>query len=231
MIRRFIPAALKRWLGESVYFWRYRHLLTGDAVWRGYAQDWASPRRQIYPELCRRFDIRSVFEFGCASGTNLLRIEREIPDRRFCFLGVDISDSALSHAKNSVRSKSDFYQTVAHSTIEVFLKHHKLVAIDLAIYDRVLYILTEAQVHKHLTAVSWAFRYVIVDDFFPVNHDGPQAWSTKDYVEIFRAHGFRLLEIARSEHKTSQSFHEHSAKRAIFIRHGDVAGVSESVNS
>lgn len=217
-MRRLVPTALKRLIGESPLFWRYRHLLSGDAVWRGYAEDWASPRRGIYPDLCRRFGLRSVFEFGCASGTNLLRIEHDIPEARFYFLGVDISTSAVTHARRNVRSPAEFHTSLTRATLVDFLRRHDLSAFDLAIYDRVLYILTEAQLHDHLVAASWAFRYIVVDDFFPASGVMAPAWSTKDYPVIFRQHGFDLLEVVPSEHHRTQAFHVQSARRAIFVR-------------
>ncbi len=84
---------LRNYLSKTSFFWKYRHLLQPE-VWDSYKNDSINSRRGYYNELLDRYDLNSVFEFGCASGPNFLAIYKS--NKNICFFGYDISKKAIS---------------------------------------------------------------------------------------------------------------------------------------
>ena len=39
-IKIYIPAFIKKLVGNSTLYWKYRHLVFGNSVWHGYANDY-----------------------------------------------------------------------------------------------------------------------------------------------------------------------------------------------
>ena len=92
MTRTKIYKFLRNNLSKTKFFWKYRHLYD-PTVWKSYREDYSSSRRNYYSNLINKHNLRSVFEFGCASGPNYLSIKSNHP--KIIFFGYDISTSAI----------------------------------------------------------------------------------------------------------------------------------------
>ena len=92
MTRTKIYKFLRNNLSKTKFFWKYRHLYD-PTVWESYREDYGSSRRKCYSDLIKKYKLKSVFEFGCASGPNYLSIKSNHPE--IIFFGYDISISAI----------------------------------------------------------------------------------------------------------------------------------------
>lgn len=84
------------------FSWRHRHLFKGKGWAKGYlkSQDHAH-RDQIVEALRKMSPFDSVFELGCNSGPNLIRLAQEFPGKRF--LGLDINRVAIEEGRKALQ--------------------------------------------------------------------------------------------------------------------------------
>lgn len=76
-------------------YWKRRKI-----DWKSSYQDtWDHPHRNLIVEALKRLNIGSVLEIGCASGPNLIRIKKELPNVQVG--GVDVSADAINLAKRT----------------------------------------------------------------------------------------------------------------------------------
>ena len=79
-------------------FWRFRHLLEPGWV-KSYAskEAYEHPHRDLLLKVISKYEpINSIFEIGCATGTNLVRLKEQYPE---CHLmGNDVNSSACKVA-------------------------------------------------------------------------------------------------------------------------------------
>ena len=209
---------VKNRIKTSRLFWSYRHLVDRK-VWDQYFNDHASERRNYYSDFVVKHSIKSVFEFGCASGPNLENIRRRTPGV-VLLLGYDINKAALGVARQKIGSSNAiFINQLSVSAIKGELQKHQQGRIGLTIFDRVLYLLSEREIDNFLSNYSDFFEWVVVDDFH--SDDGQlsnDAYSSKDYKKCFMKFNFSLVSIQKSEHLAAEEFFEKSAKRLIFKR-------------
>ena len=209
---------VKNRIKTSRLFWSYRHLVD-RGVWDQYFNDHASERRNYYSDFVVKHSIKSVFEFGCASGPNLENIRRRTPGG-VLLLGYDINKAALGVARQKIGSSNAiFIDQLSVSAIKGELQKHQQGRIGLTIFDRVLYLLSEREFDNFLSNYSDFFEWVVVDDFH--SDDGQlsnDAYSSKNYKKCFKKFDFSLVSIEKSEHLAAEEFFEKSAKRLIFKR-------------
>ena len=211
----------KNSIKTSRIFWKYRHLIDKN-VWHGYFNDYHSTRRNFYSSLVSEQKYSSVFEFGCAS-PNLANIRYRCSGTVY-LVGHDINRAAISLAeKNLSDPNTQFIYSLSDAKLIECLKSKCLNGFDLAIYDRVLYLLSIEEIYEHLQVFSKYFRNVIIDDFHkekePQNNG---AYYTKDYIQIFEKYGFALEDISASEHNVATKFFRKNAKR-IWLRNTQVS--------
>ena len=99
----------------------------------------------------------------------------------------------------------------------MFLSNHGIDRFDLAIYDRVLYLMDADTVEKHFAVFGSLLDQVIIDDFH--NTDAIRtngAYFTKNYKTILSKHGFGLNADEPSEHPVKELFFAENARRLIF---------------
>ncbi len=128
-------------------------------------------------------------------------------------IGYDINSSAINLAKKTFdKRKSIFFTELKLSKIENHLKTINHDKIDLIIFDRVLYLLSEKQIRNHLNLYKHLYRYIIIDDFHSakgVISNG--TYFTKNYLDLFS--DFNVISIDNSGHNVSSEFFKLSAKR------------------
>ena len=216
MKRTLIYKFLRNNFAKTKFFWKYRHLYDSTA-WKSYKEDYNSLRRQYYSQIIKKYNLKSVFEFGCASGPNYLSIKSNYP--KVIFFGYDISKSAISQI-NYTNSKSVlFSDKISIDSIEGFLLLNELKQFDLAIFDRVLYMLTKKDIEDLLDKYSKFFKYIIIEDF----HSENPSWDSEKYIFaqnfilILEKYGFILLENNISEMRSSSA--SNFARRLLFVNH------------
>ena len=208
---------IKNSIKTSRLFWSHRHLVDRQ-VWHQYFNDYGSERRNYYSDFVVRNSIKSVFEFGCASGPNLENIRRRTTGG-VLLLGYDINKAALDVARQKIGSSAIFIEQLSVSAIKGELQKNQQEKIGLTIFDRVLYLLSEREIDNFLSNYSDLLEWVVVDDF---HSDEGQlsngAYSSKDYKKCFEKFNFSLMSAQKSEHLAAEEFFEKSAKRLIFKR-------------
>lgn len=218
----------------SHFFWRYRHLIDPN-VWQTYHADHAKDRRRFYATYMQQQGLRSVFEFGCASGPNLQNIvdhldagtsqndeKVDIPTschrRKLIIVGYDVNRKAIEMARAKLAADARlFVDTLDVRQLVKFLSQHRVDRFGLAIYDRVLYLLDDETANAHFGLVADLLEHIIVDDFHYVGKARTNgAYYTKNYVALLNTHGFKLEAEEASEHPVRETFFEENARRLIF---------------
>ena len=212
MIKHF-----KDYIKTNKYFWQYRHWLDKD-VWASYLSDSSSKRRNFYSNFVLRKKLNSVFEFGCASGPNLKNI-RDNTSNDVYLLGYDINKSALNLAQKKLGDRrTQFTSNIEHYELKNRLMAAGLQRFDLAIYDRVLYLIDEDAIKKHFMTTGDLLRYIVIDDFHACGAQQTNgAYFSKNYIKIMGACGFEITELNDSEHLAGDSFFKKTAKQRIFL--------------
>ena len=214
MTRTKIYKFLRNNLSKTKFFWKYRHLYD-PTVWKSYREDYSSSRRNYYSNLINKHNLRSVFEFGCASGPNYLSIKSNHP--KIIFFGYDISTSAIKQINNANSSEVFFSNKISTGSIEDFLLSNGLEKFDLAIFDRVLYMLPKKDIEDLLNKYSKYFNYVIIEDFHSENPrwDSEKYIYAQNYILILEKYKFSLLENKVSEMQSSSA--SNFARRLLFV--------------
>jgi len=199
------------------FYWKLRHLISPN-VWSAYYSDSLSKRRTFYSKYIQQKDLKTVFEYGCASGPNLFNIDKNVPWNLYYF-GYDISYEAIKFARKKSQKNSYYLTTKINSKIiknklEIWNKKF----FDLSIYDRVLYLLSEKEVHDHFKKYKKFMKNLIIDDFHnSVYQESNMTYSTKNYEMILIDYGFKLIINEPSEHIIGDNdFFMRNARRLIF---------------
>ena len=210
--------AIKNYIQKNKFFWQYRHFVHRD-VWLNYFNSYKSERRNFYSNYAETNKCRTFFEFGCASGPNLKNIQSRVSFETF-FFGYDINKAAIEFAKQKFIIKtSNFSDLLTKNKLEKCLLSWGSSAFDLAIYDRVLYLLNENQVSNHFSEYGLFFNSIIIDDFHNSEFlDYNDAYYSKDYQKILSKFGFKIIQNDASEHPVSGPFCERSSRRLVFNR-------------
>lgn len=207
---------VKNKVKTSKTFWMLRHLISKD-VWLNYYDSHSTDRRCFYSKYVNENNYETVFEFGCASGPNLKNIELYSCWKTY-FFGYDINSAAIEFAKKKFEMETSVFSTkISISLFEESLNRWEKSIFDLAIYDRVLYLLSDNEVFDHFSHYHKFFTTVVIDDFHNSQYlDANDAYSSKNYENILSNFGFRLVVEEKTEHIIVDEFFERSAKRLIF---------------
>ena len=112
-----------------------------------------------------------------------------------------------------------FSDKISIDSIEGFLLLNELKQFDLAIFDRVLYMLTKKDIEDLLDKYLKFFKYIIIEDF----HSENPSWDSEKYIFaqnfilILEKYGFILLENNISEMRSSSA--NNFARRLLFVNH------------
>lgn len=204
---------IKSFVKHSKHYWQFREKFNKN-IWNGYFEDWRTKRRDFYSNFATDKEIKSVYEFGCASGPNLANIYFKSPTIPLLF-GCDINKSALKLGKSRLKGNVVLSEDISgHAAINA-LKVNSLEKYDLAIFDRVLYLLSDKQLNSQVAFCKQYARFVIIDDFMHNTALFNQDHPVKNYPEIFVKSGFEIIDFDKSEHLTGSEFSELFAKRLV----------------
>ena len=197
----------------SKIFWRYRHFVDSKFASR-YQNDYSNKRRNYYSDITNKYSLKIIFEYGCASGPNLKNIQENVKHHKK-LIGFDINSTVINYARKTFDNKNSlFINRLELGVIEDYLSKNYSSKIDLTIFDRVLYLLSESQIKSHLKEFQHLYKYVIIDDFHnsqEVINEG--SYRTKNYLELFG--GFNLISLENSEHQIQSKFFEENAKKIL----------------
>lgn len=210
---------IKNIIINKKFYWKLRHLITPN-IWSIYYIDSQCKRRFFYSKFIQKNNLKTIFEFGCASGPNLFSIDKNVP-WNLKYFGYDISTKAIQFAKQKSLKDSYFFTTkISPKIISKKLDDWKIKKFDLAIYDRVLYLLSENEIKNHFEKYKDYFRYLIIDDFHnSQNTERNDAYFSKNYEIILLEFGYKLKKNEPSEHIVgNDDFFIRNARRLIFER-------------
>lgn len=201
---------------SNKYFWKFRHLFDSK-LWDNYYKSYNSKRRFYYSDFCKKNNINSVFEFGCGSGPNLKNLQLNTNKVKL-FIGYDISQAAINFAKKKIKDQKFFFiSKLKKSWLVNKLHTFNLEFIDLAIYDRVLYLLSEKQIKLHLDAYSKFFNYIIIDDFHTSKKiEYKTKYQIRNFQEIMLKYNFAIIDKGSSLNSPIDNFFLKYAKRLVF---------------
>ena len=207
---------VKNYIKTNKYFWQYRQWFDKE-VWASYLADSTSSRRDFYSDFVLKKKLKSVFEFGCASGPNLKNIRDNVSHEVYLF-GYDINRAALKLARQSLGDyRTHFTNNIEDGELYDSIMSLGIERFDLAIYDRVLYLIDEETVKKHFTITADLVRYIVIDDFHSsIAQETNGVYFSKNYVEILGACGFEIKELNDSKHLVSDNFFKKTAKQLVF---------------
>jgi SAM-dependent methyltransferase len=218
LIKKLIPANVKKVIGRSYLFWGYRSFFVGKGVWSAYKDSYKDDRRSFYSDFVIKNACITILDFGCASGPNLIRIEKDSPNTKYKFLGIDVSNDALKIAREEIKSEAVFEKTLTSKNVSQLANLGCSGFVDLAIFDRVLTLLTERDLVQTFSLLSSKTTHIIIDDFFSKNkHQGP-VWLARDYEGILRHYGYDLISKQKSRHQATSDFHNEYAFLAVFSK-------------
>lgn len=212
-----IAKIIKKYISKTNLFWKFRHLIN-PKVWSIYYENSNAKRRNFYSQYIYQNNIKTIFEFGCASGPNLLNIEKNVSWDIYYF-GYDISKEAIKFANKKFKKDSYFLTNKLNKkALNSKLIKWKKKKFDLSIYDRVLYLLSEKETKAHFIKYKDYLRKIIIDDFHNTNFkDNNNCYFSKNYEFILFSCGFKLIKNEPSEHILgNDEFFKRSSRRLIF---------------
>lgn len=153
---------LKRFLASNKYFWKYRHLIQKNIFKKSYGPVPIKHFKKIF----NKKKINSVLDFGCATGDKL---EYFVSRGTKYIYGIDINKKAIDTCKKKFRYSNifkNFNINLSGENLCEFLKRNNLKKFDLAILDRVCYILDFKDLNDIFRILSKKSKYIYIDDFF-----------------------------------------------------------------
>jgi len=161
-----------------------------------YSSTWSHPHRDIIVQALKSFNWFSLWEVGCASGPNLLRIIKELPDRQVG--GNDVNADAIEVARSTftngrfrVESVEDLL--LSDSACDVILSDATLIYVDPFKIRKVLHELTRVarthillcEFHSRSLWKRWLFRL----------KTGYNAYDYQSLLEREGAYDIQLVKI------------------------------------
>ena len=189
---------VRAWRATKIY-WRYRHLAR-RGVWDQYISDSTNARRRALASKAKSLNIRSVFEFGCGSGPNLLALRNEFEGGGSLELfGFDVS-------KEAIRSLDDVGVTGIFRSGNFdgpgqldFLPE----SLDLVILDRVCYLLNDREFATLLNEIRMRAEWVYINDFSDNVVPEVADYRVRNYRMELSKHDFTLANSEAVMNKTS----------------------------
>ena len=209
---------LKDKIKKSKIFWTYRHFFS-SRYWDKQLKDKNSNRRSFYYKFILENNLKPIiFEFGCGSGVNFHAMSKNL--KNLHCLGFDISVKAISIAKKYQKINWEFNSNISSNLFLNFLSRVPSKEFSLAIYDRVLYMLSRKEIIKHFERYGEFFNFLIIDDFVHFNEVEIKSggYVSKNYKKILTSLNFKLIRQFDSNHDTTSNdpFFRNASKILIF---------------
>ncbi len=188
----FIKSHVLRRVISSSLFWKLRHLI--QPMWViNYAK--ANKNISYLEKLLKENDIKSVLDFGCASGRTLFKIKKVNPNIKI--YGIDINKKAINycqnHAENHFNGGYYFSTELNKNELDTFLSNNDLSKFDLVIFDRVLYCLNEQQIIDIINVIKQISSLIYLDDFCSSRNSKYVGYTHRDWINIFKKNSYTCI--------------------------------------
>lgn len=192
---------------ESKYFWRYRHIWN-KSWYIMYDKNFNFKQKNVLEFIINKFNVKSVLDFGCASGNNLILVKNI--NKNIHVYGCDISPRAIEYSKDRFFS----LDLVGHFSTR--LDYFKDIY-DLIYCDRVLLYLNDTDLDYTLKYFSKHSKYLLINDFFSssnlVLEKNSPLHRNYENLEIY---GFNLIDVFSSYNE--KSLYSENPKIALFAK-------------
>lgn len=154
---------------------------------QAYTSTWDHPHRKYIVEALKSFRWFSLWEVGCASGPNLIKIAKELPNRQLG--GSDVSADAIETARKTfvggrfkVESVEDML--LSDDSVDVVLSDATLIYIDPSKIDKAMHEITRVarerillcEFHSKSWWKRWKWRL-------------KSGYNAYDYEKLLEKHG------------------------------------------
>ena len=133
-------------------------------------------------------------------------------------LGFDINEEAISLAKEKLLSNKVILTSKLNEDIVLnSLRKFRINCFDMAIYDRVLYLLSEEEVRSHFNIMKKFLNLILIDDFHSENIEISNSnYKTKNFIEILESCEFCIEKIENTKNKNIDNFFKKNSKIIFF---------------
>tara|TARA_Y100001958_G_C21151685_1_gene487702 strand:+ start:69 stop:722 length:654 start_codon:yes stop_codon:yes gene_type:complete len=194
MIFKNLIKRLKRLIISSSNYWKIRHFL--EPTWIDSYN--LKKTHQFYIEFVQKYSIKTIFDFGCATGKTLIDIKINFPE--VVTYGVDINQKAIDQCilrflEIDPTGKSfSFRNKLNKNYVLNFLLANNKEKIDLVIFDRVLYCLDNSQVIEILRKLAPLTGFIIIDDFDRDDSIDFIGYRHRDWTSLLSKFSFECLD-------------------------------------
>ena len=194
MIFKNLIKRLKRLIISSSNYWKIRHFL--EPTWIDSYN--LKKTHQFYIEFVQKYSVKTIFDFGCATGKTLLDIKINFPE--VVTYGVDINQKAIDQCilrflEIDPTGKSfSFRNKLNKNYVLNFLLANNKEKIDLVIFDRVLYCLDNSQVIEILRKLAPLTGFIIIDDFDRDDSNDFIGYRHRDWTSLLSKFSFECLD-------------------------------------
>lgn len=194
MIFKNLIKRLKRLIISSSNYWKIRHFL--EPTWIDSYN--LKKTNQFYIEFVQKYSVKTIFDFGCATGKTLLDIKINFPE--VVTYGVDINQKAIDQCilrflEIDPTGKSfSFRNKLNKNYVLNFLLANNKEKIDLVIFDRVLYCLDNSQVIEILRKLAPLTGFIIIDDFDRDDSIDFIGYRHRDWTSLLSKFSFECLD-------------------------------------
>tara|TARA_B100001121_G_scaffold307468_1_gene329079 strand:- start:2888 stop:3400 length:513 start_codon:yes stop_codon:yes gene_type:complete len=146
----------------------------------------------------QKYSIKTIFDFGCATGKTLIDIKINFPE--VVTYGVDINQKAIDQCilrflEIDPTGKSfSFRNKLNKNYVLNFLLANNKEKIDLVIFDRVLYCLDNSQVIEILRKLAPLTGFIIIDDFDRDDSIDFIGYRHRDWTSLLSKFSFECLD-------------------------------------
>jgi len=156
MISKLYRVILRHIISNK-YFWKYRHLIDKNIFKKTYGILPIKHFKKIFKKK-----IFSVLDFGCATGDK----SEYFASRGAKYIyGIDINKKAINTCKEKFKNSkisNSFNVKLSEKQLSEFLRNNKLKKFDLAILDRVCYILNQKELNNILKIICKYCKYIYI---------------------------------------------------------------------
>ena len=143
-------------------------------------------------KLVAEYNIKSVLDFGCASGATLFNIKSS--NESSLVYGIDINPRAISYCQSRFSQQFEsgyhFSQKISQKELRMFLDQNEIEAFDLVIFDRVLYCLDQENIQDILSIIRPKANLILIDDFVRDIEFKFTGYVHRNWDEILKKYGF-----------------------------------------
>ena len=179
----------KRTISQNKFFWKYRHFL--PKIYHN--PNWKPKTiNNIFFEIIDQNKISSIMDFGFGSGDLLLEIFKKRKNNVEFFFGIDINSENLRKIKKIIHGPNTFFEKKIDDKLFKKINDSGIQKIDLIVFDRVLYIFSDNELHELLKSISQLVSFIFIDDFVIIGHLKNSEYKHRNWVKILKDYNFEL---------------------------------------